>query len=202
MVYLADDPSLAEFNDDTYSDLLIQLIREHKPEVVLCGATSLGRSFFPKVANVLNTGLTADCTALDVRAEDRLLMQTRPAFGGNIMATILCPSHRPQMSTVRPKVMKALPFDHGRTGRVVEVALSGRNISSRTRVLESVEEVLDLVNLSEAEIIVAGGRGLGSPKGFDMLRELADRIGGVVGASRGAVDSGWISFPPSGWPDR
>lgn len=191
-VFLADEKSLGDFNDDLYGELLIQMINEHKPEVVLCGATALGRSFLPKVANALNTGLTADCTGLDVRPEDRLLLQTRPAFGGNIMATILCPYRRPQMATVRPRVMKALKRERGRVGKLVEIKIDGRNIDRKTRVLESVTELTDSVNLGEAEIIVAGGRGMGSKNGFELIKKLADLLGGVVGASRGAVDSEWI----------
>ena len=193
-VLLADDPALEHFTDDLYGGLLTQLVREHKPEIVLCGATSMGRSFIPKAANALHTGLTADCTGLDIRAEDRLLLQTRPAFGGNIMATILCPAGRPQMATVRPRVMKRGIFDLSRTGELVEVTLEGRALNGRTKVLESVEDLAEKLNLAEAEVIVAGGRGLGSEKGFELLKKLADVLGGAVGATRGAVDSGWIGY--------
>ncbi|MFH1135933.1 MAG: electron transfer flavoprotein subunit alpha [Pseudomonadota bacterium] len=193
-VFAADDPSLEHFTDDLYGGLLIQLVREHRPEIVLCGATGLGRSFFPKVANALNTGLTADCTGLDIRAADRLLLQTRPAFGGNIMATILCPARKPQMATVRPRVMKRGIPAPGRSGDLVKVQLPDRGLEGRTRVLESVEDLTEKINLAEAEVIVAGGRGLGSEKGFELLRKLADLLGGTVGATRGAVDSGWIGY--------
>ncbi|MBF0530025.1 MAG: electron transfer flavoprotein subunit alpha [Deltaproteobacteria bacterium] len=193
-VYLAEAADLADFTDDLYSGLLIALLRKYKPEIVLCGATAMGRSFFPRVAQALHTGLTADCTGLDIRLEDRLLLQTRPAFGGNIMATILCPSHRPQMATVRPKVMKPLPARSDRTGELIEINLNDYGLVKRTRILESIQALTDKVNLAEADVIVSGGRGLGSAKGFDLIRELADRLGGVVGASRGAVDSDWISY--------
>lgn len=193
-VYVADDPSLEWFTDDLYGELLQNLIRENKPEIVLCGATAMGRSFFPSVANALDTGLTADCTGLDIRMEDRVLMQTRPAFGGNIMATILCPTHRPQMATVRPKVMRPLPPEEGRSGEIVDINVKDYNLVGKTRILDSIQELADKINLAEAEIIVAGGRGLGSAEGFGLLRQLADLLGGVVGASRGAVDSEWISY--------
>ena len=193
-VYVADDPALQGFSDELYGRLLARLIKEYRPEIVLCGATAVGRSFFPRVAADLNTGLTADCTGLDVRAEDRLLLQTRPAFGGNIMATIICPAKRPQMATVRPRVMKPGPFMEGRTGELIQVALDGSESSARTKLLQEVEEVCEMVNLAEVEVIVAGGRGLGSAEGFSLLKELAGFFGGAVGASRGAVDSGWIPY--------
>ncbi|MEW5722280.1 MAG: electron transfer flavoprotein subunit alpha [Thermodesulfobacteriota bacterium] len=193
-VFLADAPELAGFTDDLYGGLLTGLAREHRPEIILCGATSLGRSFIPKVATALSTGLTADCTGLDIRAGDGLLLQTRPAFGGNIMATILCPQTRPQMATVRPRVMKPLRPADGRTGELVEVDPARYPLKSRTQLLELVELLSEGVNLVEAEVIVSGGRGLGSPNGFELLRELADLLGGAVGASRGAVDSEWISY--------
>lgn len=194
-VYLAEDPVLADFNDDLYSGLLTSLIQEFKPEIVLCGATSLGRSFFPQTANALRAGLTADCTGLDIRDSDRLLLQTRPAFGGNIMATIICPSRRPQMATVRPKVMRPGPYREGRGGEMIEVDLGQRGIVSRTKILEIVEDLSEKVHLAEADVIVTGGRGLGSAGNFDLVRELAELLGGAVGATRGAVDEGWIPYP-------
>ena len=193
-VYLADSPSLSLFTDDLYAGLLIELVSEFKPEIVLCGATSLGRSFFPRVANALNTGLTADCTGLDIRMEDRLLLQTRPAFGGNIMATILCPAKRPQMATVRPKVMRPGPYQEGRTGSLIRINPDGRNIPVKTSLIELVEELSEAANLAEADIIVAGGRGLGTAKGFDLLKDLTELLGGALGASRGAVDAGWLPY--------
>lgn len=193
-VFLADDPSLGGFTDDLYGALLTQLVRDHKPEIVLCGATALGRSFFPKVAHALNTGLTADCTGLDIRASDRLLLQTRPAFGGNIMATILCPHRRPQMATVRPKVMRRGLYEEGRSGELVEVDLASKHIVTRTNLLQIVEDLSEKVNLAEADVIVCGGRGLGDARHFDLVRELADLLGGAVGATRGAVDADWIPY--------
>jgi electron transfer flavoprotein alpha subunit len=193
-VYIADDPRLEGFTDDLYAGLLIELIQTYRPEIVLCGATCLGRSFFPCVAAALDTGLTADCTGLAIRPDDRLLLQTRPAFGGNIMATIICPSKRPQMATVRPKVMKAVGYQAGRRGELVQVDISAYRLTGRTRFIETVPEFIDQINLAEADIIVAGGRGLGSAAGFDLLKELAEKLGGAVGATRGAVDSDWISY--------
>jgi electron transfer flavoprotein alpha subunit len=195
VVYRADDPALAHFNDDAYGNVLTDLIREHRPEIVLAGATAIGRSFIPRVATSLATGLTADCTELAIRAEDGALLQTRPAFGGNIMATIVCPHTRPQIATVRPLVMKPLARDAARQGAIVEVKPAADRIKSRVRVLESVVEEQDQVNLCEADVVVAGGRGLDDAKGFARIRELAEVLGGAVAASRAAVDSGWIGYP-------
>ncbi|MDA8163528.1 MAG: electron transfer flavoprotein subunit alpha [Desulfobacteraceae bacterium] len=194
-VYVAEGPALAHFTDDVYGNVLADLVREHKPEIVLAGATAIGRSFIPRVATILGTGLTADCTDLDIRAEDGALLQTRPAFGGNIMATIVCPHTRPQMSTVRPMVMKPNGFDPSRQGEIIAVTPAPERLASRVKVLRSVAEKGEQVNLTEADVVVAGGRGLGDPKGFDLVRELADVLGGAVAASRAAVDSGWIPYP-------
>jgi electron transfer flavoprotein alpha subunit len=192
-VYKSDDPIFEKFNDEPYAQLLTSLIKEHKPEIVLAGATPLGRSFLPRVAARLRTGLTADCTGLAIDDNTRNLLQVRPAFGGNIMATILCPNSRPQMATVRPRVMKRGKYDEGRSGEVVPVKSEG--LSSRTKVVESVKEVGDFtINLQDAEIIVSGGRGLGDPQGFKLIEELAGLVGGAVGSSRAAVDAGWIPY--------
>ncbi len=192
-VYHSKDPVFENFNDEPYAQLLTSLIKEHRPEIVLTGATPIGRSFIPRVAARLRTGLTADCTSLAVEQGTRNLLQIRPAFGGNIMATILCPNNRPQMATVRPRVMKRWQYDEARTGEVIDVKTEG--ITSRTKVLETVKEVSDITaNLQEADIIVSGGRGLGDPKGFKLIAELAELLGGAVGSSRAAVDAGWISY--------
>lgn len=195
IVYRVDDPALAHFTDDAYGNVLTDLIREHRPEIVLAGATAIGRSFIPRVATSLATGLTADCTDLAIRAEDGALLQTRPAFGGNIMATIVCPHTRPQIATVRPMVMKPLARDAARQGAIVEVKPAAERLKSRVRVIESVVEEQDQVNLNEADVVVAGGRGLDDAKGFAQIRELAEVLGGAVAASRAAVDSGWIGYP-------
>jgi electron transfer flavoprotein alpha subunit len=192
-VFLCSDPSLEKFNDDTYSEILAQVINDSKPSIVLAGATPIGRSFIPRVAAKVRTGLTADCTSLDIDKDTKNLLQVRPAFGGNIMATILCPEYRPQMATVRPRVMKKGEYDESRTGEIVKVTCD--NVHSRTKVLEFVKEVSDVsVNLHETDIIVAGGRGIGGEKGYKMLEELAEALGGAVGASRAAVDEGWIKY--------
>jgi electron transfer flavoprotein alpha subunit len=193
VVYVADDPTLSDFNDDSYAAVLTSLVKQHKPEILLAGATAIGRSFFPKVASSLYAGLTADCTVLDIDAETGHLHQTRPAFGGNIMATIVTPNHRPQMATVRHKVMKPAPRDDARTGDIIDVTLNGSK-TLRTRVIKTVEELGETVNICEADIIVAGGRGLGSAKNFQLLEELAKALGGAVAATRGAVDEGWIPY--------
>lgn len=192
-VYYTDNEIFKQFNDEPYAKLLTILINRYLPEIVLAGATPIGRSFIPRVAARLRTGLTADCTSFEIDSETRNLLQIRPAFGGNIMATILCPNNRPQMATVRPRVMKRGQYDKTREGEIINITADG--ISSRTKVLQTVKEVSDLtVNLQEADIIVSGGRGLGDPKGFNLLKELAEILGGALGASRAAVDSGWIPY--------
>ena len=192
-VYLVDHDSLKNYNDESYADIFVQLVKKYKPEIVLMGATTYGRSLAPRVASRLNTGLTADCTGLEIDPETRNLLQTRPAFGGNLMATIICPNHRPQMSTVRPKVMKALQPDATRTGGVIrpDVAIPA---DLKIKVLDVVQTLCEKVNLTEADIIVSGGRGMGEPKNFALIQELADVLGGAVGASRATVDAGWIDY--------
>jgi electron transfer flavoprotein alpha subunit len=192
-IYLVDDPSVALFNDESYADIFVQLIKKYKPEIVLMGATTYGRSLAPRVASRLNTGLTADCTGLEIDLEKRLLMQTRPAFGGNLMATIICPNHRPQMSTVRPKVMKPLDQDTSRKGVIISPEITIIK-DTKVKVLDVVNTLTETVNLTEADIIVSGGRGMGDPKNFALVEELARVLGGAVGASRATVDSGWIDY--------
>jgi electron transfer flavoprotein alpha subunit len=195
LVYRVDDPALEFFTDEIYGNILEDVIREHKPEIVLAGATAIGRSFIPLVATALATGLTADCTQLAIRPEDGVLLQTRPAFGGNIMATIECPYTRPQMATVRPRVMKTTTPDPDRRGDIIDYRPQAERLQSRVRVLRNVLEEQDQVNITEGDIIVAGGRGLDNEKGFELIRQLADAVGGAVGASRAAVDSAWIQYP-------
>jgi len=193
-VYLVDHPALAAYQDDPYTAVLVKLVEEYKPEALLCGATTIGRSLISRVAIKTNAGLTADCTGLDVDTKERLLLQTRPAFGGNIMATIIAPNHRPQMATVRHKVMQEAPVKPGRGVEIVSNVYPEETFASRTRLLEVVEELANTVNISEADIIVAGGRGLGSKENFAQLEELAKVLGGAVGASRSAVDADWIPY--------
>ncbi|MBE9520688.1 MAG: electron transfer flavoprotein subunit alpha [Proteobacteria bacterium] len=193
-VYQVDNPALADFTDEAYANILEDLVREHKPAIVLAGATAIGRSFIPLVATSLATGLTADCTELSIRPEDGMLLQTRPAFGGNIMATIECPYTRPQMATVRPRVMKAVEHDPARQGDVITYEPPPERLESRVKVLRNVLEEQNQVNITEGDIIVAGGRGLEDEKGFELIKQLADALGGAVGASRAAVDSEWIPY--------
>ncbi len=193
-VYLIDSPKLAAYQDEPYTGALVKLVEKYSPEILLCGATTMGRSLISRVAVRIKTGLTADCTGLDIDPKDKLLLQTRPAFGGNIMATIITPHHKPQMATVRHKVMKEAERSPGRRGELIEEKIEDSLLSSRTKLLDIVEEIESTVNLSEADIIVSGGRGIGGPENFKMLEELALAIGGAVGASRAAVDSGWIPY--------
>lgn len=192
-VILAEHPELKLYTTDGYTKVITELVNSKKPEIILIGATNIGRDLGPRIAARLDTGLTADCTKLEIDDEQRILLQTRPAFGGNIMATIITPKHRPQMSTVRPGVMQKLIPDSSRKGIVekVEVKLEKKDI--RTIVKEVVKSAKQTVNLIDADIIVSGGRGLGGPDGFKLVEELAKELGGVVGSSRAAVDSGWIS---------
>lgn len=192
-VYLVDDPALHFYRTETYTRVFVKLMKEYLPEIVLMGATTTGRDFAGAVATELKTGLTADCTDLDIDTEQRLLLATRPAFGGNIMATIITKFHRPQMATVRPKVMKMLKPAPGRKGVLVRSEVEIKEEEIITKVLEIVREEGERINLQDAEYIVSGGRGLGDPEGFKkIVRGLADAIGAQVGGSRAAVEAGWI----------
>jgi len=191
-VFLADDPRLEDFHDDSYGHIMASLIERERPEILLSGATSIGRSFIPKVAARLRTGLTADCTGLDL--DGRNLLQIRPAFGGNIMAVVICPNRRPQMATIRPKVFKRPVPQNDRRGEIIRVPVP-RDIPLRTKTLEFVKDLTSTINISEADIIISGGRGLGEAKNFRLLEDLAEALGGAIGASRAAVDAGWISYP-------
>jgi electron transfer flavoprotein alpha subunit len=193
-VYLADHPSLKAYQDDPYTAVMVNLVEEFKPEIILCGASTIGRSLISRVAIKTNAGLTADCTGLDIDVKERLLLQTRPAFGGNIMATIIAPNHRPQMATVRHKVMQEAAVQPGRAAEIISKVYPEETFASRTKLLDIVEELSNTVNISEADIIVSGGRGMGSRENFALLEELAKALGGAVGASRSAVDADWIPY--------
>lgn len=193
-VILVDEPELANYLPEPYAKVLRELVNEYKPEIILAGSTTIGRSLFGRLAVSLSTGLTADCTGLDIDEEDKKLVQTRPAFGGNIMATIITPDTRPQMATVRHKVMKELPLDRSRKGEVVRKSFAKEILSSRSKFIEFVEDISQQVKLTEADIIVSGGRGIGAPENFRLIQSLADVIGGAVGASRPVVDDGWIPY--------
>lgn len=193
-VYLADHEGLAYFRDEPYSAVMIDLVRKHRPNILLCGATTIGRSMISRVAVSVDAGLTADCTGLAIDPETRNLVQTRPAFGGNIMAQIIAPNHRPQMSTVRHKVMKEAEPDASRQGESIVHAIAEELLKSRTRRLEMVPEKDNIVNIAEADIIVSGGRGIQKPENFALLHDLAEVLGGGVGSSRAAVDADWIAY--------
>lgn len=189
-VFLCDSPELENYRTRPYSRVCLHVIRAYKPEIVLLGATYTGRDLAGAIATHLPTGLTADSTQLDVD-EERLLLASRPAFSEKMLATILCKQFKPQMATARTGVFEALGRDESRTGEVIEVQSQVDAAEIATEVLEFLETA-DKVNLEDAEIIVAGGRGLGGPAAFQLLQELANELGGVVGASRVAVDLGWI----------
>ncbi|MFA5042676.1 MAG: electron transfer flavoprotein subunit alpha [Kiritimatiellia bacterium] len=193
-VYLVDAPELAYFQDEPYAAVLIELVRRHKPAIMLCGATTIGRSLVARVAVRVKAGLTADCTGLAIDPETKNLLQTRPAFGGNIMATIITPRHRPQMATVRHKVMKEAGIDVKRQGETIIEKVAAEVLKSRAQRVRFVPETETTANIAEANIIVSGGRGLQAPENFAIVRELAEALGAGVGSSRAAVDAGWIPY--------
>ena len=190
-VYYLKDEGLAVPDDETYAMLLSDLIREKKPAAVLYAATTFGRSMAPRVAATLQTGLTADCTKLAIDKERKLLQQTRPAFGGNVMATILCPEHRPQMATVRPKVFKKSLPETENEGSIEIVPVNIDETAVKTKILEVLELAGKELRVEDAEIVVSGGAGFASKEDFELVRKLADAMGGCVGASRAAVDLGY-----------
>ncbi|MEA2036551.1 MAG: electron transfer flavoprotein subunit alpha/FixB family protein [Nanoarchaeota archaeon] len=190
-VYLAESVLLKNYQTDVCTKVVSEQIKESKPQIVIYGATHIGRDLAPRIAQRINTGLTADCTGLDI-TEEGLLLQTRPAFGGNIMAQIQCPKHRPQMSTVRPGVMKIEEPSGERTGEVVKVKVDVSEKDIRAKVLKIIKESKKKVDLEGADIIVSGGRGLGKKENFKLIEDLAKLLNAEVGASRAAVDSGWV----------
>ncbi|MEC9490115.1 MAG: electron transfer flavoprotein subunit alpha [Halanaerobiales bacterium] len=213
-VYIIEDEELLQYRTAPYTKVVAELINKCKPEIVLLGATHNGRDLGPRVSARINTGLTADCTKLEIDKERKILLQTRPAFGGNLMATIICPEHRPQMSTVRPGVMTREKADYARTGQIeyldadindndlgAEVTKEGVILKFNpqfgdedllTKIVQIVKEAQKSINLEQADIIVSGGRGVGDPEGFSVIKELADTLNAEVGASRAVVDEGWI----------
>ena len=192
-VVVVDDVMLEEYVTEPYTKALTAVINAKDPESVLYGASSIGRDLAPRVSARIHTGLTADCTALEIDEETKLLMMTRPAFGGNIMATIVCEDFRPQMATVRPGVMKALESDASRSGEVEEFKVEFSDADMNVKVRETVKTAHKSVDITEAKILVSGGRGIGSAEKFKMLEELAGVMEGEVSSSRACVDSGWIS---------
>jgi electron transfer flavoprotein alpha subunit len=193
-VYSLQDKKLKDFVCESYAAVVLSIIKKHKPEIILAAATSSGRTLMPYVAILSGTGLTADCTELNIEEATGNLLQTRPAIGGNIMATIKTPDNRPQMATVRPRSSKPLEADSTRTGKIHAISVSDIIIDSGVTVLGYRKEKGDFVNLEEADIVVAGGRGLKKADNFKLIHELAESLEGVVGASREAVDRGWISY--------
>ncbi len=193
-VYLVDNSALANHEEDLYTRELVELIQKYKPEIVIAGATSLGRSFIPRVAASLNTGLSANCMALEVDIAKRLLVQTCPAFGGNIMANIICQTRRPQMTTVLPRVFKKNTPDKTRKGQIIKVDFNKEGITSRTKLLSFIRDITEIVKIEDADIIVSGGRGLGKAENFRLLEELAAVMGAALGSSRPPVDDSWIPY--------
>ena len=188
-VLRVDAPELATYVTEPYAQAIYQIIRDNKPSIVLIGATTIGRDLGPRLSARVETGLTADCTGLEI-SEDRDLLMTRPAFGGNLMATIICKEHRPQMSTVRPGVMRMGQRDDNRKGTIEDVKINFDKSKFLVRVLETVKQTKNLVDITEAHVLISGGRGVGNAEGFDMLRAMANTIGAEVSASRAMVDAG------------
>jgi len=193
-VYTVNHVNLGIFRVDPYARIIAALIEEYRPEILLASATTMGRTLMPVLAAKIHTGLTADCTELDVEPSTRLLLQTRPAIGGNVMATIKTPEHRPQMATVRPKSRKPLPRDPSRTGEIVEQHFGEQYLHSRVKRVSFEPDVTSEAPIQDADIVVAGGKGLKDGKNLDLIFNLAKALDGVVGASRPAVDQGWIAY--------
>ena len=197
-LYLIDNPVFSDNLDDIFAKALAQVITRYKPEIFLAGATWFGRTLIPKVAAMLKTGLTADCTGLEIDKEKKILLQTRPTFGGNILATIITRNARPQMATVRPHVMEKKKIEEGKGNykdRIEYIDIDEKNFKTKYKLLGTEKELNENINITDYDVVVSGGRGLGGSEKFPMLKELAALMGGVVGASRAAVDSGWISYP-------
>ena len=190
-VIYVDDAMLAEYVTEPYAKALTAVIKANDPEIVIFGASSIGRDLAPRVSARIHTGLTADCTKLEINPETKLLEMTRPAFGGNIMATILCANHRPQMATVRPGVMQALE-SCDKVAEIEKFDVEFTAADMNVEICEVVKTEKKSVDITEAKILVSGGRGVGGPEGFEPLKELAKALGGEISASRAAVDSGWI----------
>ncbi|PIG99668.1 electron transfer flavoprotein subunit alpha [Clostridium combesii] len=191
-VLYVNNPLLKNYNTDGYTKVINDLIEERKPEILLVGATYIGRDLAPRISSRLGTGLTADCTGLDIDNDTRNLLMTRPAFGGNLMATIVCDNNRPQMSTVRPGVFEKLEKDINKNGSVEDIKANLKESDIKIKIKEIVKLAKEIEDIGEAKILVSGGRGLGSPEGFKLLRELADLMGAGVSGSRAVVDNGWI----------
>ena len=192
-VIVADHPILKDYRTELYTDIISEQVMARKPEVLIVGASPIGRDLAPRLSFRLDAGCTADCTGLDIDEENRLFVSTRPAFGGNVMATIICPEHRPQMSTVRPGVMALPEKDDSREGQIIDLALKLDEGACKVKILETVKGTSEGVNIQDAERIVAVGMGAGDKETFDMIKELAELLDGEVGATRFAVEAGWVS---------
>ncbi|MCI5639365.1 MAG: electron transfer flavoprotein subunit alpha/FixB family protein [Lachnospiraceae bacterium] len=202
-VIVVDDPELKEYRTEPYAHALASVINEYKPEIVLVGATAIGRDLGPRVSARVATGLTADCTVLEIgdfpinpipnqEQKHNQLLMTRPAFGGNTIATIACPDNRPQMATVRPGVMQKIEPIAGAKAEVIEYNPGFTPNNKYVEILDVVKELSDTVDIMDAKILVSGGRGVGSAENFKLLQDLADVIGGTVSCSRAVVDNGWL----------
>jgi electron transfer flavoprotein alpha subunit/NAD-dependent dihydropyrimidine dehydrogenase PreA subunit len=193
-VYVLDDPMFAQFVDEAYANALTELIKQEKPNKLLMPASTIGRSFGSRVAISAHTGITADATELGIDAKSRLLDATRPSFGGNLMATILCEKHRPEMATVRPMSFPRAEKQPGHQGKILNVKFDASKWKQREKFVEFVAEKSETQDIASAEVIVAGGRGLGKAEGFQLIEEFAKLMGGAVGATRAVVDAGWIPY--------
>jgi electron transfer flavoprotein alpha subunit len=192
-VILIDDPALDIYKTEPYTRALTAVVKAFKPEIVLYGATAIGRDLAPRVSARVHTGLTADCTGLEIQEGTNDLMMTRPAFGGNIMATILCSNHRPQMATVRPGVMKRAAPAEGASCQVESFRVEGLADDNGVEILEIIKKVSERMDIQDAKVLVSGGRGMGCPENFALLEELAGALGGTVSSSRACVDAGWMA---------
>ncbi|MBU1113294.1 MAG: electron transfer flavoprotein subunit alpha [Candidatus Omnitrophica bacterium] len=193
-VFLIDSPGLSHYTSENYTKAISGLVGKYKPEIILAGATTTGRSLVSRIAVGIYAGLTADCTGLDIDPERKILIQTRPAFGGNIMAQIISPNFRPQMATVRHKVMPESENNPQAKGEIIKETFDEATRDNRIKFLDFIKETIATVNLAEADIIVSGGRGLQEQKNFSLIEELAETLGAAVGSSRACVDAGWIPY--------
>lgn len=193
VVIAVSHPMLEIYKTEPYTYVLAELVKEYKPEICLFGATALGRDLAPRVSSRVQTGLTADCTTLEIEDETNHLLATRPAFGGNVMATIVCPNHRPQMATVRPGVMQMIAYDENRSFEFVEKKMDIPESCNNVEILEVVKTKTEKANIQDADILISGGRGVGSKEGFEILEKVAEKLGGMVSASRACTDENWIA---------
>ena len=191
---IVDAPEYEYYTTDAFTKALVTLVEKYKPETLMIGATNNGRDMGPRVSCRLKTGLTADCTEIGIDEDTGNIAWTRPTFGGNLMATIMCPDNRPQMGSVRPGVFKKGAYDESRTGEIIKETIHTAAEEIRTKLVERVNEVTEAINLEEADVIVAGGRGVGSAENFKLLEELAEAVDGTLGCSRAAVDAGWMPY--------